>query len=182
MKNVHPIYNIKELMIRRELAKDPALKEENWERFLPQFKKRAAKKKKNPVSKKREYTPFPPEQQPRKIDLQLESGEYFLSEQEKRSKKKEVESERQGEKLQERQKERAKSFKAPKEGQAPVRKETEQEDAAAIAGRLKGGSKPKKLKVAKAVEDGEFVESGAKRARGDDAEEGPKKKKPKARA
>ena len=72
MKNIHPIYNIKELMIRRELAKDPALKEENWERFLPQFKKRAAKKKKKSETKKKEYTPFPPEQQPRKIDLQLQ--------------------------------------------------------------------------------------------------------------
>jgi ribosomal RNA assembly protein len=63
MKNVHPIYNIKELMIKRELAKNPDLANENWDRFLPHFKKQNVKRKaKKQVKKKKEYTPFPPEQ------------------------------------------------------------------------------------------------------------------------
>jgi ribosomal RNA assembly protein len=95
-------------MIKRELAKDPKLANESWDRFLPQFRKRHLKTsektaRKNEVitrkeearkaaglgsegevkGKKKVYTPFPPPQQPRKVDLQLESGEYFLKPHEK---------------------------------------------------------------------------------------------------
>ncbi|KAJ1444780.1 hypothetical protein M885DRAFT_626798 [Pelagophyceae sp. CCMP2097] len=76
--NVHPIYNIKILMIKRELANDPTLAEEDWERFLPKFaKKNVPTKKPLKVTAKKAYTPFPPAQLPSKVDAQIESGEYF---------------------------------------------------------------------------------------------------------
>lgn len=91
MNNVHPIYNIKRLMIKRELEKDPALKNEDWDRFMPQFKKKNVNKK--PEQKKKikikpkTYTPFPPPQPLSKVDKELESGEYFLKEEERKLKK-----------------------------------------------------------------------------------------------
>lgn len=69
MKNVHPIYNLKALMIKRELAKDPKLKNENWERFLPKFVNKNISKRKQPKKKKekKEYVPFPPPQPESKV-------------------------------------------------------------------------------------------------------------------
>lgn len=87
MKNIHPVYHLKRLMIQKELSKDPALAEEDWSRFLPQFQKKNVKRRKPAkVSVKRVYTPFPPPQQQSKVDKLLESGEYFASERERKAK------------------------------------------------------------------------------------------------
>lgn len=92
MKNVHPIYNIKALMIKRELMKDSNLKNENWDRFLPKFEsKNPNKKPKQPkadrkIKKKKDFTPFPPAPQETKIDKMLSTGEYFLTEIQKKAK------------------------------------------------------------------------------------------------
>ncbi|WRT65076.1 uncharacterized protein IL334_002018 [Kwoniella shivajii] len=164
MNNVHPIYRIKELMIRRELAKDPKLQGESWDRFLPQFQKKhlstsekTAKKnavldrqsvidstinpnsipvtstststtsataappavvKRTPfptASKKKAYTPFPPAQQPSKLDLQLASGEYFLKPREKEAMEKRKKAEKQNETSIKRREEREEAFIAPAE-------------------------------------------------------------------
>ena len=79
-------------MIRRELAKDPKLATESWDRFLPNFRKRHLKTSEKTAKKnerletrnaarqiaglepttsqpaKKVYTPFPPAQQPRKVN------------------------------------------------------------------------------------------------------------------
>ena len=89
----HPVYHLKRFMIQNELAKDPKLANEDWSRFLPQFKKKNVPRKKpsststtTKTKKKQSYTPFPPPQQPSKVDLQLESGEYFSTPQQRQRK------------------------------------------------------------------------------------------------
>jgi len=119
MANIHPIYHIKELMIKRELAKDPELAGESWDRFLPHFKKRNLQKRRVPHNvtdkSKKVYTPFPPPQEKSKIDLQIESGEYFLGKQAKERALREERLEKQKEKKIEKKKEREQEFEAPKE-------------------------------------------------------------------
>jgi ribosomal RNA assembly protein len=135
MANIHPIYHIKELMIKRELAKDPELAHENWDRFLPHFKKRNLSKRRVPHKisdkSKKVYTPFPPAQEKSKVDLQIESGEYFLGKQAKERAAKEERSEKQREKTEEKQREREKAFVAPKEdGERKIKKRKVAKDEA----------------------------------------------------
>jgi ribosomal RNA assembly protein len=119
MDNIHPIYHIKELMIKRELQKDPELAGESWDRFLPHFKKRNLSKRRVPHNvtdkSKKVYTPFPPPQEKSKVDLQIETGEYFLGKQARERVAKEERLDKQKEKKKEKLKEREKEFVAPAE-------------------------------------------------------------------
>lgn len=104
-------------MIQRELAKDPKLKNENWERFLPNFASKNISKRKQPKNKKvkKPYTPFPPPQPESKVDKMLASGEYFLKDEQRNKKKHEVKEKKQQEANKARQERRNKAFEAPDE-------------------------------------------------------------------
>jgi len=132
MNNIHPIYHIKELMIKRELMKDPELATENWERFLPHFKKRNLSTRRKPLKvtdkSKKVYTPFPPPQEKSKVDLQIESGEYFLGKQAKERAARERRQEQQRERQVERKREREKNFVPPKEDAAKKEKKRKRKD------------------------------------------------------
>lgn len=80
MNNVHPIYHIKTLMIKRELAKDPQLVNENWDRFLPKLSNKNISKRKQPKKKrlKGEYTPFPPAPPLSKVRKSAKTFELYL--------------------------------------------------------------------------------------------------------
>lgn len=84
-------------------------------RFLPKFKKRNVPRRKPlVVREKKAYTPFPPPQQPSKVDLQLESGEYFLSEAARDARKRAAREDAQREKTEAAKRRREEAFVAPK--------------------------------------------------------------------
>ncbi|KAG6816868.1 Ribosomal RNA assembly protein mis3 [Tephrocybe sp. NHM501043] len=175
MKNIHPIYRIKELMIRRELAKDPKLAAESWDRFLPQFRKRHLKtsektaRKNEAIEQKTEarkaagleplpskpakkvYTPFPPAQLPRKVDLQLESGEYFLKADEKQARESEKKKQKASQSPFVLLQERAEAFVAPVETAAPTVEEKRHKKRKALERGLDGEEQlsPEKTKKKK---------------------------------
>jgi ribosomal RNA assembly protein len=98
------------------LEKDPELKNQNWDRFLPKFKKKNVKRKKPEyVKEKKTRSVFPPAQMPSKIDLQIESGEYFLSQEAKQMKKAQEKLEKQKEGIEKNKRRREEAFIAPKE-------------------------------------------------------------------
>jgi len=56
-------------MIKRELEKDPQLKTQSWDRFLPKFKSKNMSRRRQPKKQrvKKPYTPFPPPQPESKV-------------------------------------------------------------------------------------------------------------------
>lgn len=182
MRNIHPIYRIKELMIKRELAKDPKLANESWDRFLPKFRRRHLKSSEKTARKnerleaknaeraaaglepvkainpeKKVYTPFPPAQLPRKVDLQLESGEYFLKPTEKKRREERERKQKQTETTAKRRAERAEAFVAPVESAAPTveekQKRKRRESEAEVDGPSKEGKAGKKKKKKARLEE-----------------------------
>lgn len=112
---LYPVYHVKILMLKKELSENPELANENWDRFLPKFKKKNVKQKKVKSKEKKPYTPFPPPQPPSKEDIQLETGEYFLSDKKKSAKKWQEGQAKQAEKTAESKKRREEAFVPPKE-------------------------------------------------------------------
>jgi len=202
MKNVHPVYNIKRLMIMKELAKDPELANEDWSRFLPTFKKKNVQRRKPmqtileqekakkereqmryapsvqdtdtnnqtttdtipPSSsraagkpKKKVYTPFPPEQTPSKVDLQLDSGEYFLTERERKSRAINAKYAKSAQKSYDKKQEREKEFIAP------AAQIENGDDGADVSGSRSKDFNLDKLK-------GKFVAAGKKRSKDESSE------------
>lgn len=157
-------------MIKRELAKDPKLKDQSWDRFLPKLPKKSLSKRRKPrvINDKKNKPLFPPPQQPRKIDLQMESGEYFLKGWEKKAKEKEGKDVARMEKKREREEERKKDFVPPKE-EVPKKKKRKvaEEDGEEVVA---------KKRKRKNQEDGEV----SKKKKQKDSEGGEKKKKRKS--
>jgi len=147
MKNTHPIYHIKELMIKRELEKDPELATQSWDRFLPKFKKKNVQRKKPAKIGKKERAVFPPAPTMSKVDMQIESGEYFLSKEAKERKAAYEKLQKQKSTISDNQKKRQEAFVAPKEEERPTRSKpskSKDEDIGDIAASLKAKNKTKK--------------------------------------
>lgn len=99
MHNIHPIYGLKQLLIKRELAKREDMKNEDWSRYIPTYKKSTPNKEKQKTIKKikkerlaafkekeakKEKSVFPPAPPKRKEDMAMETGEAFFEPKKKR--------------------------------------------------------------------------------------------------
>lgn len=150
MNNIHPIYNIKALMIKKELMKDSKLKDEDWSRFLPQFKSKNISKRKQPKNKKVKgpYTPFPPSQPESKVDKQLASGEYFLKDEQKQAKRNKERQEKQAASSKLQDERRNKAFVPPVETstKSEVVKTVTSVDVKALKDKIKKANKKNKIK------------------------------------
>eukprot|EP01126_Amoeba_proteus_P032253 TRINITY_DN3148_c0_g2_i7.p1 TRINITY_DN3148_c0_g2~~TRINITY_DN3148_c0_g2_i7.p1 ORF type:complete len:273 (+),score=76.90 TRINITY_DN3148_c0_g2_i7:382-1200(+) len=152
MNNIHPIYNIKKLMIIRELQKDPEMKGQDWKRFIPEFKKQHIQKKVKKIKKKKSKSVFPPPQLPRKEDLAMESGEYFLSPKQKEEMKRKDKAEKQAQKTQEKKLEREKLLQPPKE--VKTKTKTTGSDIEEVVAKIKSAEKKEKKRHAEGnIED-----------------------------
>jgi len=141
MNNVHPVYNIKTLMIKRELAKHPTLGKESWDRFLPNFKKQNVNRPRpTPAQRKKEKSPFPPPPQPRKEDLEMESGEYFLSAAKKQEKKNQEKEQKQLQATEKKKQDRQKAFIPPKEPKKTQKTPTDQRGVEEIKANIEKNS------------------------------------------
>ena len=134
--------------------KDSELKNEDWERFLPHFKKRTLSKRKKPLKitdkSRKPYTPFPPPQEKSKVDLQIESGEYFLGKQAKERAAKERREEQQREKQAEKEMVKQKEFVPPQENNtASSKKEKKEKKRKRKEENGSEGKKKKKRRIAK---------------------------------
>lgn len=148
MENVHPIYNIKALMIKRELLKDPELRDKDWSRFLPKFKNKNISKRKQPKVKKpkKEYTPFPPPMPLSKIDQQLETGEFFMKDAEKRARRNRERDEKHAVAAKQQTERRNAAFEAPDEAVANVSSANagnKKVDVSALKAKIKKATKTK---------------------------------------
>lgn len=76
MNNIHPVYQIKRLIEKRKLEDDGSKSGEDWERFLPKIKKSNKKSKKVLA---RTTGGMPLDVPKRKEDVEMETGEYFMS-------------------------------------------------------------------------------------------------------
>ncbi|EDQ86993.1 uncharacterized protein MONBRDRAFT_33551 [Monosiga brevicollis MX1] len=157
MNNIHPVYNIKAMMIKRELMANDALKEASWDRFLPKFKTSNIKRKK-PKFKKKEYTPFPPAPQPSKKDLMLESGEYFLKPEERQAALTQKKKDQAAQKAAANQAKRQSAYETPAEADRPAKRnrasapESKHVDVAAFKAKMEA-SKPKASSAATTKDD-----------------------------
>jgi len=162
MRNIHPIYHIKRLMIKRELEKNPEMVGENWDRFLPNFKPKNVQRKVRKVKRKpKNPSVFPPEPTPRKEDIAMESGEYFLTQAEKERKRKREKADKQYEIAKENKAKREQAYVPPKEAKKQKQQAMDVEDNTTdIVSKLKGSTQEKKRKADTDI--GDFVLSSKK--------------------